>query len=152
MASIDWPKLEEITAFIANAQNAFVVGHGERRDRGRRIIQFLVDTDDGITISQCAEISRQLGLEIDARGIINDPYDLEVSSPGIDKPLKLLRQYKKNIGRKYKVKYLQNNERRTFSGTLSSVEGDRITFMGEEEGTLITDFSNIVESVEELPW
>ena len=152
MASIEWPILEKIVQTGVNGRNAFLVGMAERREGGRRIIQVFVDTDDGITIAQCAEINREVGAELDAQSVFNEPYELEVSSPGIERPLKLLRQYKKNIGRKYKVRYLQGKESRTFSGTLAAIEGEKLTFTAEKQNVITLEFSDIIESLEELPW
>lgn len=152
MASEEWSKLEKIAQSVAESRNAFVVAISERRERSRRIIQVLVDTDEGITIARCSEISRQLGSELDTQNIINVPYELEVSSPGIEKPLKFLRQYKKNIGRKYKVQYVQDNERRNLRGALAGIEGEKLTFTTEDHGTMTLEFSQIIESIEELPW
>jgi len=152
VSSIDWRKTEEIAQSAANSRNAFLVGLGERKERGRRIIQVFVDTDEGITIAQCAEISREMAGALDVQNVINEPYELEVSSPGTDKPLKLLRQYKKNIGRKFTVQYRQDDQRQNLSGTLSSVEGEQLTFTTDENKTMIVEFSNIIGSKEELPW
>jgi len=152
VASEEWSKLEKIAQSVAESRNAFVVAISERRERSRRIIQVLVDTDEGITIARCSEISRQLGSELDTQNIINVPYELEVSSPGIEKPLKFLRQYKKNIGRKYKVQYVQDNERRNLRGALAGIEGEKLTFTTEDHGTMTLEFSQIIESIEELPW
>jgi ribosome maturation factor RimP len=78
---------------------------------------------------------------------------LEVSSPGIERPLKLLRQYKKNIGRHFKVRFRQGAEERVLSGSLVAVQGDQLTFESPSAGTTISlPFSEIVESREELPW
>ncbi len=152
MAAIDWNLIENALRPIADAKGAFLVGRGDRRERGRRIIQLFVDTDEGISIAQCAELSRELGSALDGMNAVNEPYDLEVSSPGIDKPLSMLRQYKKNVGRKFRVIYRQGEERKTLNGTLASLEGDRLTFV-DASGTPTTfDFANIIESKEELPW
>jgi ribosome maturation factor RimP len=124
----------------------------EQRERGRRIIQAFIDTDDGITIAKCAEINRELGAELEALNAFTEPYELEISSPGIDKPLRLLRQYKKNLGRRFKVQYLQDNEHASFSGTLAAIEGERLTFTTKERNTISLEFSKIIESIEELPW
>jgi ribosome maturation factor RimP len=152
LAFIDRRKMEEMAQSLADAHRAFFIGMTDRRERGRRVFQVFVDTDEGITITQCAEISRDLGAELDMKSVINEPYELEVSSPGIDKPLKLLRQYKKNIGRRYKVEYCQENERTRFTGTLSAVDGEQITFTDDEENLRTLEFSKIIESIEELPW
>ena len=152
MESLNWQKLEEIVRSLLEGHNAFFVGHAVRRERGHRVFEIYVDTDEGITISQCAEISRELGAALDAQAVVNEPYELEVSSPGIEKPLKLLRQYKKNIGRKYKVDYWQENDRKTFKGTLIGIDGERLTFSDEQQSPVTLEFSKIIESIEELPW
>jgi ribosome maturation factor RimP len=152
VAFIDWPTLEEIAKSVADSRNAYLVGVAGRKEGPRRIIQVFVDTDEGITIAQCAEVSRDLGAALDAKNVVQEPYELEVSSPGIERPLKLLRQYKKNVGRKYKVEFWQENERRTMSGTLAAIEGERLTFTTEKKDIVTLDFSKIIESIEELPW
>jgi len=86
-------------------------------------ISIFLDGDDGITIDTCAEISRGVGKELEAMDIIGHPYTLMVSSPGLDQPLKLPRQYRKNLGRKLKIK-LSNQEQ--IKGTLSEVQDDNI--------------------------
>jgi ribosome maturation factor RimP len=152
VASIEWPKLEGIVQSALSIRNAFLVGFAERRERGLRIIQVFVDTDDGITIAECAEISRDLGVEMEALNVINEPYELEVSSPGIEKPLKMLRQYRKNVGRKFKIQFWKDTERQTFSGTLATIEGEKLTFTTEKQEIVTLEFSKIIESIEELPW
>ena len=152
MASIEWSKLEGIVQSALSARNAFLVGFAERRERGLRIVQVFIDTDDGITIAECAEISRDLGGTMEAQNVINEPYELEVSSPGIEKPLKLLRQYKKNVGRKFKIQFWKDTERQSFSGTLAAIEGERLTFTTEKQAIVLLEFSKIIESIEELPW
>ncbi len=66
-------------------------------------IQVLVDSDVGLDIAKCAAISRQLATLLDSEQVIRDPYNLEVSSPGLGQPLKYRRQYLKNIGRRIQV-------------------------------------------------
>ncbi len=63
----------------------------------------LVDGDEGFSIDDCADLSRKLSERLDAEGAFDSKYLLEVSSPGVDHPLTLLRQYKKNVGRNVKV-------------------------------------------------
>ncbi|MEM7368821.1 MAG: ribosome maturation factor [Bacteroidota bacterium] len=62
-----------------------------------------VDTDQGISLDQCARISRALGAELEENEWIDVAYRLEVSSPGVGYPLKLHRQYLQNIGRKLRI-------------------------------------------------
>lgn len=64
----------------------------------------IVDGDHGVTIDDCADLSRALSAALDEGNLMPDPYHLEVSTPGLDHPLKLVRQYHKNKGRQVKVK------------------------------------------------
>jgi ribosome maturation factor RimP len=69
----------------------------------RSQISILVDTEEGVTIEACALLSRKLGNFIEEQEWIEEAYNLEVSSPGLDFPLTHGWQFKKNIGRKVKV-------------------------------------------------
>jgi ribosome maturation factor RimP len=64
----------------------------------------------------------------------------------------MLRQYKKNVGRTFTVKYRQDAEQKTLKGTLSALADDRLTFVGENGEPTTIEFSDIIESTEELPW
>jgi ribosome maturation factor RimP len=81
---------------VLDEKNLFLV---DVRAAGKAKIEVFVDGDTGITISQCAEISRALEQHLDGSGLVSDSYTLDVSSPGMDNPLKVPRQYKKRIGR-----------------------------------------------------
>lgn len=63
----------------------------------------IVDGDHGISIDDCADLSRSLSDWLDTQTELNAPFTLEVSTPGLDQPLKLERQYRKNVGREVKV-------------------------------------------------
>ena len=90
-----------------------------------------MDGDHGITIDDCAELSRRLSKEFDELALFGDEnYLLEVSTPGVDQPLKLKRQYYKNIGRSLKVKVLEN----VTVGRLKEVSEDQIV-LEQETGT-----------------
>jgi len=70
--------------------------------QGRKVSVFL-DGDHGIPIDKCAEFSRYLERHLDGEMLIGDNYILEVSSPGMDNPFKVRRQYKNGIGKEVSV-------------------------------------------------
>lgn len=70
--------------------------------RGNKLEVF-IDCDSGLTLDKCQRISRHLESHLDEQGWLGESYVLEVSSPGLDRPLKLRRQYLKNIGRRLSV-------------------------------------------------
>lgn len=98
--------------------------------KGPKKVLIVIDGDNGITIDDCGNISRELSKAFDDSGLIDDAYMLEVSTPGLDHPLKLVRQYRKNIGRKLKVKLAE----KTVEGQLLNVGDDQIT-LSQEVGT-----------------
>ncbi len=87
-------------------------------------LEVLVDGLKGVTIDQCAEISRKVGSEIEDHDLIQVAYNLEVSSPGIDKPFKVTQQYTKNIGRDVVVITTNGDE---IQGNLTSFENNIVT-------------------------
>jgi ribosome maturation factor RimP len=83
-----------------------------------------VDGDEGISIQDCAAISRHVGFHLEEENVIEQAYNLEVSSPGVGEPLKLKRQYHKNVGRDLSVKFSDGSKK---EGKLLSVSEDAIT-------------------------
>lgn len=66
-------------------------------------IRVILDGDQGVSIDQCASISRQLGHYLEENDVMDHAYNLEVSSPGVDYPLQHARQYHSRIGRKLEL-------------------------------------------------
>ena len=145
-------KIGELILPVLESRSAFLVDVQIRGERGTKIIQVFVETDSGVTIEECADISRELDGLLGPGGIVDGAYSLEVSSPGIDKPLKLLRQYRKNIGRTYTVLYKKDAGAVTLVGRLTDVSEDRLTFLPEKGDPQTLTFSQIIESKEEMPW
>ena len=92
-------KIEELVQQIIDDENIFIVDILFSGSENIKKIVLLLDSDTNLSIDDCAKISRKLGAEIEALDLIEGAFNLEVSSPGLDKPLKLIRQYKKNISR-----------------------------------------------------
>jgi ribosome maturation factor RimP len=92
----------------------------------RTKISVFVDSDQGIGVDQCGQLSHAIGEALDES--IEDKYTLEVSSPGADSPLKFKRQYLKNIGRVLKINTLDKEE---IKGTLLEVLGEDLIIQPE---------------------
>ena len=94
-------------------------------------ISVLLDSDEGITIEKCTQVNRPLYKFIEENGFFPDNnFSLEVSSPGIDRPLTDIRQYKKNIGRTVEVLLNDNSK---IEGVLKDASGSGIS-LEEKEG------------------
>ncbi|WP_353720837.1 ribosome maturation factor RimP [Dyadobacter sp. 676] len=116
--------LESLLAPLLEDGDCFLVDIVIKPSRLSQKVTILVDSDEGITIQQCTSISRRLAKQLEELEIFKDAYTLEVSSPGLDQPLLLPRQYKKNVGRNLKIS-LKSGE--VLQGTLTDAGEDSIT-------------------------
>lgn len=91
-------------------------------------VEVFIDADSGITFEKCQKISRYLEEHIDAQGWLGAQYTLEVSSPGVSRPLVLWRQYPRNIGRTLEVTLQGDSTRK---GVLQAVHPDHIVLVEE---------------------
>ena len=116
-------QLEKLVAeVLENAPEHFLVS---LRIKPTNNVKVLLDGDKGITIEQCVRFNRQLVTKIDEAGLFPPgEYSLEVSSPGVDEPLQLYRQYVKNIGRTVQV---IRKDQSAITGLLLEVNPDSIT-------------------------
>lgn len=87
-------------------------------------LELFIDCDSGLTLDKCQKISRFLESHFDEAGWLGESYVLEVSSPGLGRPLKLHRQYVKNIGRSLELT-LEGGEVKT--GPLKAVDAESIS-------------------------
>lgn len=95
-------------------------------------LRVYIDHDAGITVDNCADVSRQVSAILDVEDPITNEYDLEVSSPGVDRPLFKQDHYEKAQGEEVRVRTkLPQDGRRNFKGDLVSVSSDMITLSAD---------------------
>lgn len=101
----------------------------EKSGRGRStVLRVYIDGPDGVTVDDCANVSRQLSAILDVEDPIPDHYRLEVSSPGLDRPLSKREHFEAVVGERVKLKTHNLVEgRRRFDGLLQAVDGDSVT-------------------------
>lgn len=121
----DKAKIVELLQPYLNGGQLYIVDCQVAGRQGGRIkVTILLDSDTGITIDECADISRRFGAQLDEINIFGEaPFTLEVSSPGVDYPLTFPRQYRRNMGRQLAVML---NDGIVHKGKLESVEDDHI--------------------------
>ena len=127
---------------IAEKLNFFVIDINFRGDNRKKIIEVFVDAEKNIDADNLAEISREINSVIEEQDIIQQAYRLDVSTPGVDRPLKFLKQFPKHINRNFEVTYKTGDEARTITGKLLSVEREELTFLSDKKEVLI-EFKNI---------
>lgn len=99
-------------------------------------LQIMIDKKDGseINVEDCAKVSRALSTVLDEKDPINDKYNLEVSSPGLDRPLTKLEHFVRFVGNEVKVETsIVVEGRKRFKGSLKGVEGENVLL--EMDGT-----------------
>jgi len=102
-------------------------------------MEVFLEADGRLDIGKCAKINRYLQNLLDENGILGEKYTLDVSSPGVGKPLKLLRQYKKNLNRKMEVWLLEG---KPVTGVLQSLDDDKILIVQEKRKGKKKEFIN----------
>ena len=119
-------KIEEIARPVVQRHGAELVDLSFRREAGGWVLRLLIDRDGGVGVDLCADISRDVSAELDVADFIDHAYTLEVSSPGLDRPLKEARDFQRYRGRHARVKTAQ-------------LVGGRKNFVGEIVGLSDTD-------------
>lgn len=120
-------KIEEWLQPLLEEKNLYLVDI--KFPMGRQI-EVYVDSDKGIHISECADISRFLEKNLDGSGLVPENYILEVSSPGMSNPLKIPRQYKRRVGSMLEV---VKNDGTQIVGRLVEVGDQKIKLREEPE-------------------
>ncbi len=124
------PDLQTIEKTIENAliQDAYeLVDMIYVQEGGRWILRFFVDKHGGINLDDCQRVSEKIGSILDAGEMMTHEYHLEVSSPGIDRVLKKVKDFERFSGHRVKVRLKKAKEgRRKFQGFLRGVEGDAL--------------------------
>lgn len=101
---------------------------------GHNVLRIYIDHPDGITVDQCATVSRQVSAVLDVEDPIPEAYMLEVSSPGLDRPLVKRADFERYAGETIKVRMLDAVAgRRNFKGTLVGIEGDAVLVDVDQE-------------------
>ncbi len=94
-----------------------------RREAGGWILRVLIEKEGGVTHEDCEIISRQLGDLLDVEDLIDRPYNLEVSSPGMDRPLKKDSHFQRFAGHEAKITTkISLNGQRHFKGKILAVK------------------------------
>lgn len=105
----------------------------EFKTSGRRwLLRVFIDKKGGVVLSDCENISRELSLILDVEDFIKHPYTLEVSSPGLTRPLKTRQDFVRSIGRMCRVLTSEKiGNRNEFKGEIVAVRGDEVEIKGK---------------------
>lgn len=118
-----------------------------RRESAGWVLRFTLDMAGGITLDDCAAWGRRMGEAIETAGTISHAYSLEVSSPGISRPLTKRAHFEKFLGSSciLKTKEPRNNQR-NFRGIMTSLEGDVLMLLDRTSGQVGIPLGEILQA------
>lgn len=130
----DADRLKALMEPILEAEDAELVDLELAGSRGRPVIRAYVDTEEGVTLDECARLSRLLERELEDVGAVPERYVLEVSSPGLERPLTRRRHFERFAGREVEIRlYAKRDGRKKFVGTLEGTEDRGTEARGTED-------------------
>jgi ribosome maturation factor RimP len=121
---VDRERLTALIEPVVEREGAELVDLEVAGSLGRPIVRAYVDTEAGVTLDECARLSRRLEQMLESTGAVPERYVLEVSSPGIERPLTKRAHFEHYLGREIAVRlHRKHDGRKRFVGTLEEVEG-----------------------------
>ena len=106
------------------------------KEAGTWYLRFYIDKEGGITIDDCEAVSRLFSDKLDEKDFIDAAYIMEVSSPGLGRPLKKEKDYRRSMGKEVEIRtYRPINKEKEFFGILSAYDDNSVTITLEDEQT-----------------
>ena len=103
------------------------------KEAGTWYLRGYIDKPGGITVNDCEAVSRAFGEKLDKKDFIEDSYIMEISSPGLDRPLKKDKDFERNMGKLVEVRtYRPIEKQKEFCGTLTAYDNSSVTI--DEDG------------------
>lgn len=105
-------------------------------------VRLLIDKKGGVTLDECAAVSRRLSADLDIDDVVPGRYTLEVSSPGLDRPLKTLADFRRKVGESVTLKFKDDEgKRKSAKGIIAKVSEESVTI-----GTTDYEWDRIIEA------
>ncbi|ABQ26088.1 ribosome maturation factor RimP [Geotalea uraniireducens] len=123
-----------------------------KREGREMVLRLFVDKEGGVNLDDCASVSRELSEVLDVEDVISEHYSLEVSSPGIDRPLKKVEDFQRFKGRLVKIRTFEplpddaGNKRKTFLGELKGIENGVVLVALKEGQNAAIPFEKVAKA------
>ena len=147
-------RIRQVVEEVIAGSPIFLVDVQIRGNRGSRVVEIFVDSDDDLTVDDLARISRDIEFLLDTEDPIEGKYNLNVSSPGLDKPLSLPRQFRKNVGRVLRVHFAKPDESGNTEvvGTLTDADEEGIEITVSDDEVVHIAMGDVIWAKVQLPW
>ena len=143
-------RIEEVIQPVLRDHGLALVDLEWRGQGHRGVLRLFVDKPSGVGIADCERLSREVGDVLDVEGLITEGYDLEVSSPGLDRQLRKEREYRWAVGKRLRCRLAEGRELR---GRLLDVIGEQIV-VDTADGRVEVPRTEVVKArlEAEVPW
>ncbi|MBF0308799.1 MAG: ribosome maturation factor RimP [Magnetococcales bacterium] len=156
-----WQRVEEVAQGAAEAVGCELVDVSLKQDNYGWVLRVLVEkvalagdgnpegTPPGVSLEECSAVSERMTGILDVEDPISQPYRLEVSSPGVERPLKKRQDFVRFAGSRVHVELLEpldEGGRRRFTGQLQGLEGDEVVLVGDDEGKVSLPLAGIAKA------
>ncbi len=138
--------IKQLSEPIVQEQDMFVVDVELKHQKIPEIWVYIDSEQGGVNVDKCSKISREISTVVDDENIMGGAYRLNVSSPGLSRPLSDKRQYAKNRGRTAKIKYKEEDNYQSVEGVIDEVAGDKISLLQKDGEKVEILFSSIAET------
>ena len=126
-------KVAEVATEICQDLGYELVDVEFKKGAKHNLISIFIYKEDGIGLDDCESVSRKIDEILDKDEDLTDPYYLEVSSPGLDRPIKTKDDYRRNLGKEVEVKlYAPIDGKKQFEGFLTSYDDERVLIKMED--------------------
>ena len=144
--------VEALVRPVVESAGLELVDAAFRREGGRRVLRVTVDREDGLDLEAISEASERISRRLDLEEVTSGPYTLEVTSPGVERILRLPRDFERRVGEKVKVKTAEQLDGSwTHTGRLVAADGEAIV-VGTEQGERRIPFDAIRSARTVLEW
>lgn len=130
-------KLEEIARQVCSEMNVALYDIEEKTTQKGRLILISITKIGGVTVGECSQVSKRIGLELELLDLIPGHFILEVSSPGIERQLKFKKHYASAINETVRIQYNDGEEKKSIEGVLTEVTPEAISVTADEEVVVI---------------
>lgn len=138
--------IEEYAVSVLDSMGIELVELQFRPEGHGWVLRLYIDREEGLTIDDCAAVSREISTWLDVEELIEHAFHLEVSSPGLERPLKKVKDFERFSGRKARVKLREPlNEQKVFIGTIDEVDEEKVVLIVDEKPVSLM-FENITKA------
>lgn len=137
--------LQEKIAETAEKYGCLLVDVIFRGSQNIPVVEIYIDNEKGVNIELCSDVSREINDIIESEELLPANFRLDVSSPGVDRPLKFIQQFQKHQNRNFEVEYSVGEVKNNLKGKLININGEKLIFeSGKSE--IEIDFNSITKA------